>query len=54
MLIITYGCDVLTPTRVPALSHEHRQIGLFSAEEAGQLNMPQGYKQSIVTWYART
>ena len=53
VLIITYGCTVLTPGRVPVLSHEHKQIGLFSAQEAGQLNMPQGYKQSIATWYAQ-
>ena len=54
MLIITYGCTVLTPNRVPVLSHEHKQIGLFSAEEAAQLNMPYGYKQSIATGYAWT
>ena len=53
VLIITYGCAVVTPNRVPVLSHEHKQIGLFSAEEAAQLNMPEGYKQSIATWYAR-
>jgi 8-oxo-dGTP pyrophosphatase MutT (NUDIX family) len=53
VLIITYGCTVLTPSRAPVLSHEHKQIGLFSAEEAAQLTMPQGYKQSIATWYAR-
>ena len=36
VLIITYGCTVLTPNRVPVLSHEHKQIGLFSAEEAAR------------------
>jgi hypothetical protein len=45
---------VLTPNRPPVLSHEHKQVGLFSVEQAAQLNMPQGYKQSIATWHART
>lgn len=54
VLIITYGCTVLTPDRAPVLSHEHKQVGLFSAEEANQLNLPQGYKQSIAAWDART
>jgi 8-oxo-dGTP pyrophosphatase MutT (NUDIX family) len=54
VLIITYGCTVLTPARAPVLSHEHKQIGLFTAEEVAQLNMPEGYKQSIAAWYGRT
>jgi hypothetical protein len=53
VLIITYGCTVLTPGRAPVLSHEHKQVGLFSLEEIARLNMPEGYKQSIATWYAR-
>ncbi|MEC4020486.1 NUDIX hydrolase [Streptomyces sp. H27-D2] len=53
VLIVTYGCAVLTPDRTPVLSHEHKQIGLFAADEVPLLNMPQGYKQSIAAWYGR-
>lgn len=52
VLIVTYGCTVLTPEAEPVLSHEHKQIGLFSADEIDTLTMPEGYKRSIHTWYA--
>ncbi|MFJ2405821.1 NUDIX domain-containing protein [Streptomyces xanthochromogenes] len=51
VLIVTYGCRNLTPDKVPVLSHEHKQLGLFTAEEVPALNMPDGYKQSIAAWY---
>ncbi|WP_190132986.1 NUDIX hydrolase [Streptomyces mashuensis] len=43
VLIVTYGCTVLTPDRTPVISHEHKEIGLFTADEAAGLNMPDGY-----------
>ncbi|MEU6230519.1 NUDIX domain-containing protein [Streptomyces sp. NPDC047042] len=51
VLIVTYGCTVLTPERVPAVSHEHKQLGLFAAGEVARLNMPDGYKQAVAAWY---
>ncbi|MFI5705209.1 NUDIX domain-containing protein [Streptomyces xanthochromogenes] len=51
VLIVTYGCRNLTPDKVPVLSHEHKQLGLFTAEEVPALNMPDGYKQSVAAWY---
>jgi len=53
VLIVTYGCHTSTDA-VPVVSDEHREVGLFTASEAAALPMPQGYKQSIATWYART
>ncbi|MFD3524556.1 NUDIX domain-containing protein [Streptomyces sp. NPDC058653] len=53
VVIITYGCTVLTPEVNPVLSHEHQQIGLFTAIEVPALTMPQGYKQSIAAWFGR-
>jgi 8-oxo-dGTP pyrophosphatase MutT (NUDIX family) len=50
VLIVTYGCLVRTPDRAPALSHEHKQIGLFSAAEVSALTMPNSYKRAILTW----
>jgi 8-oxo-dGTP pyrophosphatase MutT (NUDIX family) len=54
VLIVTYGCTALTPGRTPAVSREHRQVGLFAADEADGLLMPQGYKQSIAAWLRRS
>lgn len=52
VLIVTYGCDLQTD-RPPVLSHEHKQVGLFAADEVPGLNMPDGYKRSIADWYSR-
>lgn len=50
VFIVTYGCH---PEDVgdPMLSHEHKQVGLFTEQEIPGLNMPDGYKRSITTWY---
>ena len=50
ILIITYGCAVLTPDRVPVLSHEHHRLGLFTGPQAARLAMPERYKLSITAW----
>lgn len=52
VLIVTYGCSVDTD-EPPVISHEHKEIGLFHADEVPDLNMPAGYKRSIADWYAR-
>lgn len=51
VLIITYGCHVGTDAD-PVVSHEHKEVGLFTEAEARALRMPDGYKKSIATWYA--
>ncbi|MFD5163643.1 NUDIX domain-containing protein [Streptomyces hawaiiensis] len=53
VLIVTYGCTVLTPDQPPVVSHEHKQLGMFTAEEVPTLNMPEGYKRAVATWYRR-
>lgn len=53
VLIVTYGCTVLTPERTPVVSHEHKQLGTFGADEVARLNMPEGYKRAVATWYRR-
>jgi len=50
VLIVTYGCTVLTPDRIPVVSHEHKQIGLFAVDEASELRMPDGYKRAVASW----
>ncbi|WP_431033634.1 NUDIX hydrolase [Streptomyces sp. P6-2-1] len=53
VLILTYGCRLLTPRQVPVLSAEHREWGLFREEEVAGLRMPEGYKRSVAGWYGR-
>jgi 8-oxo-dGTP pyrophosphatase MutT (NUDIX family) len=53
VLIVTYGCKVLTPEQPPVVSLEHKQLGMFTAKEVPQLTMPAGYKQAIAAWYRR-
>ncbi|MFG2227688.1 NUDIX domain-containing protein [Streptomyces sp. NPDC048644] len=54
VLIVTYGCLVQTPDVTPVVSHEHKEVGLFTEKEVSALPMPDGYKRSIATWYAHT
>jgi 8-oxo-dGTP pyrophosphatase MutT (NUDIX family) len=51
VVIVTYGCTVLTPDTEPVLSHEHRQIGLFTADQVPGLPMPDGYKEAVAAWF---
>ncbi|MFI0780060.1 NUDIX domain-containing protein [Streptomyces sp. NPDC021212] len=51
VLIVTFGCRVLNPDAVPVMSHEHKEIGLFTADEVPGLRMPDGYKASVAAWY---
>ncbi|GCD40624.1 NUDIX hydrolase [Streptomyces paromomycinus] len=53
VLIVTYGCTVLTPERPPVVSHEHERLGLFSVGEVPRLTMPDGYKRAVAAWYGR-
>jgi 8-oxo-dGTP pyrophosphatase MutT (NUDIX family) len=53
VVIVTYGCAVLTPERAPVVSHEHKQIGLFTLDELPALRLPDGYRRSITSWMAR-
>src|SRR5687768_4613299 len=52
VFIVTYGCHPDGDSE-PVLSHEHKEIGLFSEDEVPCLNMPEGYKRSIATWFER-
>lgn len=53
VFVVTYGCT-LAPGHdaAPVLSAEHRDVGLFTAEEVSALPMPAGYRRSIAHWYA--
>ena len=53
VFIVTYGCHLpaAADTPDPVLSFEHKQVGEFTESEVPDLAMPQGYKDSIATWY---
>ena len=52
VFIVTYGCHP-QDTGDPVLSHEHKEVGLFTEREVLTLRMPEGYKRSNATWYRR-
>ena len=52
VFIVTYGCRPTSNTE-PVLSHEHKDIGLFSEDEVASLVMPAGYRRAIATWLSR-
>lgn len=51
VVIVTYGCYVASTTP-PVISNEHKRAGLFTHGEVPDLNMPDGYKRSIMTWFS--
>jgi hypothetical protein len=52
VFIATYGCHPESEPP-PVLSHEHKEIGLFTRAEVADLRMPDGYRRSITAWYER-
>ena len=50
VVIVTYGCHVAS-TAPPVVSSEHRRAALVSPADVAALNMPDGYKRSIMTWF---
>jgi 8-oxo-dGTP pyrophosphatase MutT (NUDIX family) len=53
VLIVTYGAVARDTSVAPVASHEHKQVGLFTADDVAGLDMPAGYKASIRAWYER-
>ncbi|OXM44802.1 NUDIX hydrolase [Amycolatopsis alba] len=51
VFIVTYGCRATTDA-APVVSHEHKRVGEFTADEVPDLVMPAGYKASIAKWFA--
>ncbi|MDX8143769.1 NUDIX domain-containing protein [Lentzea sp. BCCO 10_0061] len=51
VFIVTYGC-LLESDDEPVLSHEHKEIGLFTEHEVSALNLPRGYRRPVANWFA--
>jgi 8-oxo-dGTP pyrophosphatase MutT (NUDIX family) len=53
VFIVTCGCRV--DSRAPVVvSSEHKEAGLFTEAEVPGLPMPEGYKRSVLDWFARS
>ena len=52
VFIVTFGCPPQTGATVTH-SPEHKAVGLFTLGEVASLNMPGGYKNSIIHWASR-
>ena len=50
VLIVTYGCHVVSHGP-PVVSPEHSRAELFGPAQVAALNMPDGYKDSVRTWF---
>ncbi|OLT24939.1 NUDIX hydrolase [Nocardiopsis sp. CNR-923] len=53
VFIVTYGCHVDSHAPV-VVSSEHKEDGLFTEAQVPDLPMPEGYKRSILGWFARS
>jgi 8-oxo-dGTP pyrophosphatase MutT (NUDIX family) len=52
VLIVTYGCTLIHPPEV-RISHEHKEAGLFTADQLPVGNTPAGYIRSVREWFSR-
>jgi 8-oxo-dGTP pyrophosphatase MutT (NUDIX family) len=52
VLIVTFGILPLAHREL-RLSEEHKELGRFSPDAVGGLNMPEGYRRSIREWVKR-
>ena len=50
VFIATYGCHLLAGPEI-VLSNEHVSANLFEERELSGLNLPEGYRRSITTWF---
>jgi 8-oxo-dGTP pyrophosphatase MutT (NUDIX family) len=50
VVIVTYGCHVASD-EPPVVSAEHSRAELFTSAEVAGLNLPDGYRNSVITWF---
>lgn len=53
VLVLTYGCAERSG-RTPIVSPEHTRLGWMAIDEIDRVQMPRGYKSSIMRWAAAT
>ena len=53
VLVLTYGCAERSE-RTPVVSPEHARLAWIAIDEIDRVQMPRGYKSSIMRWAALT
>ena len=51
VVIVTYGCILAADYSSLTISSEHEELIMAGIDEIDNLNMPNGYKNSIKTWF---
>ncbi|MGH3933173.1 MAG: NUDIX domain-containing protein, partial [Pseudonocardiaceae bacterium] len=52
MFVVVYGCCLHSGSD-PVLSHEHKEIGLFTQHEVSELVMQEDYRRAVARWFDR-
>ncbi len=52
VFIVTYGCK-LKGDFSPKISNEHQELGLYAINQLQNINIPFGYRSSIINWSKR-
>lgn len=47
VLIVAYHCRLVDPRQAFAISHEHKEVGVFAVDALGGLSLPDGYANAV-------
>jgi len=53
VLVLAYGCHLVTEDIEPTVSHEHTAVRFFPVAEISGLSLPPGYQAAITDWLHR-
>jgi 8-oxo-dGTP pyrophosphatase MutT (NUDIX family) len=53
VLILAYGCDLISAATEVQLSEEHMELRFVAPEELAGLSLPVGYRAAIAKWAQR-
>lgn len=53
VLVLAYGCKLVTDDLKPTVSHEHSAVRFFPVAEIADLALPTGYQAAIADWLER-
>lgn len=54
VLVLAYGCRLVSKDRQPTVSDEHAAVRFFPVDEVSRLVLPDGYRQAISDWLLRS
>jgi len=53
VLVLAYGCHLVTDNIEPTVSHEHTAVRFFPVAKIPDLPLPAGYQAAITDWLQR-